>query len=125
MSVDHLVGQPLGSRGGESQLLTAKIVMPAVGDNANDGTSLARLLVGLTVLALERFGAARENQCQAATEESLPCCLAGVPVDPFDGQLLRCRNTDSGYEFHSIHSEERDDSGWKSDLARTVVTPAE
>jgi hypothetical protein len=85
-----------------SQLLTVSMVMPTMGDSATQGASFAGLLLGLAALALERFGAARERQCQAATEESLPSCLAGAPADPFDGQFLRFRNEDNGLQFYSI-----------------------
>ena len=40
-----------------SQFLTVNIVMPAVGESAKEGAGFARLIFGLAVLALERFGA--------------------------------------------------------------------
>ena len=98
------------------QFLTVNMVMPTAGDSAKQGASFARLLFGLTALALERFGAVPENERKDAAPErqrkrdgllslslpeSMSSCLAGIPVDPFDGQLLRFRQTDAGYQLHS------------------------
>ena len=84
-----------------NQLLTVNLVLPAEGNSGGDTTSFARLLFGLTALALDRFGAVPENHCQGVLPESTPSGLAGVPVDPFDGQLLRFCEASGGYEFHS------------------------
>jgi hypothetical protein len=83
-----------------NQLLTVNLVLPTAGNSGEEAVSFTRLLFGLTALALERFGAARENLSRDALPQSLSPCLAGVPVDPFDGQLLRLRQADSGYQFH-------------------------
>ena len=84
-----------------NQLLTANLVMPAAGNSGEEAVSFTRLLFGLTALALERFDAVPENPCQDVLPESVPSALAGVPVDPFDGQLLHFRPTDTDYQFHS------------------------
>jgi hypothetical protein len=80
---------------------SVNLVLPAAGNSGEEAVSFTRLLFGLTALALERFDAARENHCQDAPGESVPPCLAGVPVDPFGGQLLRSCQADDGYQLHS------------------------
>jgi hypothetical protein len=88
-----------------SQFLTVNVVMPAVGESAKEPASFARLIFGLAALALERFDAGRESDCQDALREAVSPCLAGAAVDPFDGRLLRFRQANGGYQIHSIRTE--------------------
>ena len=101
MNVNHSLAQQSTVQVGEVDLLTVNLVMPATGDTAEGTASFAGLLFGLTALVLERFGAAPQNHYSDELRELVPSCLAGIPVDPFDGQLLRFRKADSGYQFHS------------------------
>ena len=78
------------------------MLMPAAGDSTMEGASFARLVVDLAALALERFDAARANRHQDPLRERVSSRLVGVPVDPFDGQLLRFREADTGYQLHSV-----------------------
>jgi len=82
-------------------LLTVNLVLPAVAKSGEEAAGFTRLLFGLTALALERFDAAREKHCHDAPRESVLPCLAEVPADPFDGQLLRFHEADGGYHLHS------------------------
>ena len=81
--------------------LTVNLVLPAASNSGEEAISFTRLLFGLTALALERFDAAQANHCQDAPGESVPPCLAGVPVDPFGGRLLGSCQADDGYQLHS------------------------
>jgi hypothetical protein len=123
MPANRIHAQPPAAQDGETQWLTANVVMPATVDPAEQGASFTGLLMALTSLAFERFGAAQENRSPEAVREPVPSCLAGAPVDPFDGQLLRFRKSDSGYQFHSIGPDHKHDSGGRGDLALTVVMP--
>jgi hypothetical protein len=93
---DHLVTQA-----GEAEFLTVNMLMPAAGDSAQEGASFAQLFVDLAARALERFGARRGNHWHEALGESAIGCPAGLPADPFDGQLLRFCEVDGGYQLHS------------------------
>ena len=121
MPDNHLLARQLAAQTGENQCLTVNIVMPATGDTAEGTASFARLLFGLTALALERFGVARQNLRPDVLRESVPSCLAGVPADPFGGQLLRFREADGGYQFHSLGPDLTGAPGGKGDLAPTVL----
>jgi hypothetical protein len=125
MANDQVPPEQLAAPNGGQQLLTVNMVMPALGDSAKEGASFARLFFGLSALALERFGAVRENCCQDALQQTVPSALARVRVDPFDGQLLRFRHAESGYELHSIHPDQEQDSGGKGEPALTVVGSAQ
>jgi hypothetical protein len=125
MPVNHTLTRQLAAQAGEEEFLTVNIVMPAMGDTAEGTASFARLLFGLTALALERFGAVTENHCQDALREYVPSSRPGTPVDPFDGQLLRFCGADGGYQFHSIGPDLTEAPGGKGDLALTVVGSAQ
>jgi hypothetical protein len=84
-----------------SQLLTVNLVLPAAGGSGEEAVSFTRLLFGLAALALKQFGAAQPNDCPDSMRESFHPWLAGVPADPFDGQLLRFRQVEAGYQLHS------------------------
>ncbi len=102
MRINHILARQLAAQAGEAKFLTVNMVMPATGDTAGGSAGFGRLLLALSALALERFGAARENRCPDALRASVPSCLAGAPADPFDGQLLRFRAADGGYQLHSL-----------------------
>jgi hypothetical protein len=52
--------------------------------------------------------------------ELMPQFLPAVPIDPFDGQPLRCHRLAKGYVIYSVGSDGHDDGGrekpadWKS-----------
>jgi hypothetical protein len=104
-----------------NKLLTVNLVLPAAGNSGEEAVNFTRLLFGLTALALNRFGAAREHHCQNTLRESVPPRLAGVPLDPFDGQLLRFCKADDGYQLQRIRADLRDDPSGKGDLVTPVV----
>ncbi len=106
---------------GEKKCLKFNIVIPVVGDSAEGSASFGRLLLDLAALAFDRFDAARAKDGQdvarpglhnpgpqrpdrPAPRESAPAWLAGHAGDPFDGQLLRFRKAEGGYEIQSVGS---------------------
>ena len=115
--------QQPAANAGEPRFLTVNMVMPAVGDSAKEAGSFTGLLLALSALALERFGAAPENPSLDALREPVPSCLAGIQVDPFDGQLLRFRKADSSYELHNIRPDLKDAPGGKGDPPVAVFSP--
>ncbi len=123
MPANRILAQEPAAQAGEPQFLTVNMVVPETGDTAEGSAGFGRLLLALSALALERFGAAPEDHCQDALREYVPSCLAGAPVDPFDGQLLRFRKADSGYQLHCIGPDVSDAPSGKGDLASAVVSP--
>jgi len=109
MLVNHLVGRPFEPQGGEGRLLTANIVMQATGETAEGSANFGHLLLTLSTLALARFGAAPEIRCQDALPKGAPSGLVGTPADPFDGQLLRFHQADSGIQLRSIGPDLKDE----------------
>jgi hypothetical protein len=105
----------------EEEFLTVNMVMPAVDDTAKEAASFARLLFGLTALALERFDATQGNHVPDASRKLEASCSTDLPVDPFDGRLLRFHRAENGYELRSTGPDLSEAPGGKSDLALTVV----
>jgi hypothetical protein len=109
MAVNHVLAQQPPAQAGEEKFLTVNMVMPAAGDTAEGSASFGRLLLTLSALALGRFCAAGEKHSPDAVRVLLTSRLAGVPADPFDGQLLRFRQADTGYRLHSVEPELKDE----------------
>jgi hypothetical protein len=105
MHVNRSLAQQPAVRAGEAEFLTVNMVMPAMGETAEGSANFARLLFGLTALALERFGATERNHAPEDPLMSEASRSTELPVNPFDGQILRFRKADSGCQFHSIGSE--------------------
>jgi hypothetical protein len=114
------IARQLAAQAAEEEFVTVNMVMLTLGDSAKHGASVARSLSGLTALALERFGGAQANDCQNAPQQAPSPCLAGV--DPFDGQLLRFCEADSGYQFHGIGPDLTSAPGGHGDLTPTVLS---
>lgn len=117
--------EQLAAQAGEEEFLTVNMVMPAADDTAEGAAGFAHLLLSLAALALARFGAAPENHHTEALRELGPSSLPEVPADPFDGQLLRFRQANSGYQFHSIRPDLTDAPDAKGDPALTIVSSPE
>jgi hypothetical protein len=64
-----------------------------------------------TVLAIERYRLAHQNQLPDKLSDLVPSCLDTVPVDPFDGQPLRYKKLTKGYMVYSIGEDRKDDGG--------------
>jgi hypothetical protein len=99
-------------------------------DAANECQRERDDLPSLSLSPIEGVPKAREGldhvfKARIGSESSLPesmsSCLAGIPANPLDGQLLRFRKADSGYQFHSIGADLRKALGGNGDLVLTVA----
>ena len=121
MPADRILAPEVAAEAGEKEFLTVNMVMPAMGDTAKETASFARLLFGLTALALERFGAAQENHSPDALRGLVPPCPADAPVDPFDGQLLCFCQADTGCQRSGICPTLAGVPSGKDDLAHSCA----
>jgi hypothetical protein len=64
-----------------------------------------------TVLAVERFRLAHQNQLPDGLEELTPLLLSKGPMDPFSGMKLKYKKLPSGYVVYSIGRNRKDDGG--------------
>lgn len=71
---------------------------------ANDRNTLA-------AMAVERYRL-KHDRLPNTLAELVPTYLDAVPIDPFDGQPVRYRQTDNGFVVYSIGSNLKDDGGW-------------
>jgi hypothetical protein len=116
MAAYPILAHQLKAQAGERQCLTVNMVLSAGGGAAEEGASLPRLLVALSALALERFGAAPDNRHPHVLRELAGSGQLGGPVDLFAGRPLHFRKEASGYRLHSIGPALRDDAVGKDDL---------
>jgi hypothetical protein len=73
-----------------------------------------------TGLAIERHRLSNSN-LPNKLDELVPAYLATIPVDPFDGQLLRYKKLAKGYVVYSVGEDGKDDGGdEKKDITFTV-----
>jgi hypothetical protein len=70
----------------------------------------ALLRCALAAVAAERYRREHGDWPQAVAD-LVPGYLPAVPLDPFDGQPLRYRRTDSGAVIYSVGEDGRDDGG--------------
>ena len=96
--------------------LFSRIMVPPLSHAfARDGDLAARLRVGQTALALERFRRAHNGSLPSSLSELVPAYLETAPRDPFDGQPLRFKPLSRGYVVYSVGSDEKDDGGKERD----------
>jgi hypothetical protein len=123
MPANNVLPEPVKVYGRQAPSLTVNIVVPGSRDAADGAAGFARLLFGLTALALERFGAVPENHSPDVLRELRPSGPTGVGVDPFDGQLLCVRKMDSGYQVQSLGIDPTEAPGGQDCLALHVEAP--
>jgi hypothetical protein len=70
----------------------------------------ARLSCILTALAAERFRLAHKRWPRDL-QELVPTYLSEVPIDPFDGKLLKFAQRDDGIVIYSVGQDGKDDGG--------------
>ena len=84
-----------------------RAILPALDSSRTSfATSIARVRcteAGLAVL--------KHRQACGDWPVSLASCMAAVPDDPFDGQLLRYRVTEKGFVVYSIGKDRKDNGG--------------
>jgi hypothetical protein len=118
------VAQATGKKGAIMGLLLPGLT----GRTANEAESLAKLRLGCTVVALERFRATHDRRYPAALTELTPGYLAGPLADPFDGLPLRYRQSGDGYVLYSLGPDRSDDggeprNGKTGDIVFRIVSP--
>ncbi len=75
-----------------------------------DLESTARLQVARTAVAVERYRLAR-GHLPDRLADLVPSFREGIPIDPFDGQVLRYAKREPGYVVYSIGPDTTDDGG--------------
>lgn len=75
-------------------------------------TSIAKIRAAVTGIAVERYRRAHENALPDSLKALVPQFLAGVPVDPFDGQPIRYhKSANPGYVIYSLGPDKQDQRG--------------
>jgi hypothetical protein len=74
-------------------------------------THRAAARVAQTALALERWRLTNGGKLPESLFALLPQFMPAVPTDPFDGQPLRFRQTETGYVVYSVGPDANDDGG--------------
>jgi hypothetical protein len=91
--------------------LYSGIILPAYAKAAvRDAATQARIRVAQTALALERFRS-RHQRLPEALSNLVPDFLSALPLDPFNGGLVRYRSLPAGYVIYSVGEDEKDDGG--------------
>ena len=75
-----------------------------------DLESVAQLEMAKVLLAVERYRVAHASLPETL-DQLVPDYLAAVPVDPFDGALLRYKRFDRGFLVYSVGEDGQDDGG--------------
>jgi hypothetical protein len=95
---------------------------PAGRTNLGYRANLAHLRSGVAALAAERYRLKR-GKWPASLYDLLPEFLPAVPLDPFDGALLRYRLVEHGVVVYSGGPDGKDDGGRLQ--RRYLVSPAD
>lgn len=74
-------------------------------------TAIAKLSLGQTALAIERYHLANHDQFPGTLQDLVPAYLPAVPADPFDGKPLRYNRLPKGYLIYSIGKDYVDNGG--------------
>lgn len=99
--------------------LSAMILPPVHGSVTRQAECFARIRISTMATAIERFRLVH-GQLPDNLNELVPQFLSAVPVDPFDGALLRYHRLAKGYVIYSVGIDGHDDGGrekpadWKS-----------
>jgi hypothetical protein len=76
----------------------------------NDLAHMTKIQVAGVALAIERYRLAN-NRLPEQLTDLVPQFLETVPVDPYDGQVLRYKRLDPGFVVYSIGTDGTDDDG--------------
>lgn len=76
-----------------------------------DAIHRAQVRAAIIALAIERFRLANGGKPPQNLLALVPAYLDRIPVDPYDGQLVRYKKTDKGYIVYCIGADGRDDGG--------------
>ena len=90
------------------------IAAPLSNDIEDIAISMARseadFSTTLTAIAVECYSR-KHNEYPDSLGQLVPEYLEEIPIDPFDGEPLRYRQTDDGYEVYSVFTNREDDDG--------------
>lgn len=101
LKADLLGGELAGQAEGKG-LFVLDLLLPSLGRRTGlEAQCLAQLRLGCTALALEQFRAAHGDRYPQSLAELTPSCLESIPVDPYQGEPLRYRNTGNGFTLSS------------------------
>jgi hypothetical protein len=97
------LGRQLVAEASDKGLAALELLLPSIGRRtALEAQCLARLRLGSTAVALERFRAGHDGRYPATLSQLAPDYISAAPADPFDGQLLRYHPESGGYSLSSI-----------------------
>jgi hypothetical protein len=87
------------------------IVLPVLGWEDEQATDLlAQMRAARVALAVERYRLAN-GKLPDAVQELAPNYLDSLPLDPYDGKLIRVRALEKGFVAYSIGKDRKDNGG--------------
>jgi len=86
-------------------------MLPSARAVSRFGRYEARRRAARVALAVERYRLAHEGRLPEQLDELAPQFPSGIPLDPFDGQLIRFRALPVGYVVYSVGCDRVDDGG--------------
>jgi hypothetical protein len=88
-----------------------KMLLPAVGKfGYAERRKHADVRCTILALAAERYRR-RHGDWPKSPEQLVPEFLAAIPLDPFDGEPLRCRRLEEGLVIYAVNQDGEDDGG--------------
>jgi hypothetical protein len=100
---------------GKRGSMLTRMLMPAFGRIMQIETRhLAHLRTTQTALSVQRYRLA-EGHLPESFDNLVPTYMEIVPIDPFDGQSLKYRTLETGFEVYSVGYDLTDDGGAEKD----------
>lgn len=93
-----------------TNVLASITVPPLVGGYDAENRTMAQLATARVALAALRYSLA-ERSTPEGLKDLKPAYLSEIPLDPFDGEPLRYRRTDTGFVVYSLGHDRDDDGG--------------
>ncbi len=91
----------------------SSIIVPQLANRIKvEARAMAELRIMEAVVAVERHRVAT-GELPVALDRVAPEFMSAMPIDPFDGQAIRCARKDNGYVLYSIGDNLIDDGGIK------------
>lgn len=104
--------EAIGEQARAGQYILTALLLPALQKAfARDAFHSANTRNSLVALAVERFRVANNGKLPEDVLAIVPAYIQGVPLDPFDGKLVRYKRTEKGYVVYCIGPDEKDDGG--------------
>ncbi len=94
----------------------SSMILPAVANAiVRDATTLSRIRLAQTALAIERYRA-QHNRPPENLMDLTPAFLSILPIDSFTGEPLRYRRMDNGFVIYSVGRDGFDNGGLEMPL---------